>query len=199
MLKNWQVQAILCFLHWSPCSVIAVEIWDNSFRDEFRRARNNKNTCGIWRMDEANEGLSRFLLKLLIFWLTGNYVLWLLPEGLIYNQNSQTVLVYLPTKFLCLKVSRNLLQFSDAAFLHKDPLGVVFIIGTWNFPIQLLLLPAVGALAAGNCVILKPSHVALNTETVICKLIAKYMDHRVCCAIAGSSDETKWLFVISSM
>jgi len=45
-----------------------------------------------------------------------------------------------------------------------EPLGVALIIGTWNYPVQLLLAPAIGAIAAGNCAILKPSELAPTTS-----------------------------------
>ena len=51
-------------------------------------------------------------------------------------------------------------QQPGKARIHRDPLGVVLIIGPWNYPIQLVLAPLVGALAAGNAAVLKPSEVA---------------------------------------
>lgn len=52
-----------------------------------------------------------------------------------------------------------------------EPLGVALIIGPWNYPFQLLLSPLVSALAAGNCVVLKPSEFAPHTARVISELI----------------------------
>lgn len=60
--------------------------------------------------------------------------------------------------------------------IHKDPFGVVLIIGAWNYPLQLTLLPVAGAIAAGNCVIIKPSEVAPASAKVIADLIPKYLD-----------------------
>ncbi len=54
---------------------------------------------------------------------------------------------------------------------HPEPYGLALIIGTWNYPFQLLLSPLVGALAAGNCVILKPSEFAPRTDAVVGKVI----------------------------
>ena len=51
-------------------------------------------------------------------------------------------------------------------------LGVALILGPWNYPFQLLLAPLVGALAAGNCAILKPSEFAPKTSAAIARLIA---------------------------
>ena len=45
----------------------------------------------------------------------------------------------------------------STSHIYSDPLGVVLIIGPWNYPLQLVLAPLVGAIAAGNCAIIKPS------------------------------------------
>jgi aldehyde dehydrogenase (NAD+) len=71
------------------------------------------------------------------------------------------------------KVSTNLLNFPSKSYVYKEPLGVVLIIGPWNYPLQLLLAPLVGAIAAGNCCVLKPSEFAPASATVIWKLIAE--------------------------
>ncbi|MHA7277024.1 aldehyde dehydrogenase family protein [Arthrobacter sp. Hz1] len=59
---------------------------------------------------------------------------------------------------------------------QPEPLGVVLIIGPWNYPVQLLLSPLVGALAAGNCAVLKPSELAPATSAVIANLLPLYCD-----------------------
>ena len=64
----------------------------------------------------------------------------------------------------------------DDVVIYKDPYGVVLIIGAWNYPLQLTLLPVIGAIAAGNCVIIKPSEVAPETAKLIASLIPKYLD-----------------------
>ncbi|KRX93653.1 Fatty aldehyde dehydrogenase [Trichinella pseudospiralis] len=88
------------------------------------------------------------------------------------------------------KVDKNLLQLLDKAYIVKEPLGVVLIMSAWNYPIHLLLLPLVGALAAGNCVVLKPSEVAVNTEKLIANIIPQYFDPDVVRVISGGVAET---------
>lgn len=56
--------------------------------------------------------------------------------------------------------------------IHREPLGIVLIIGPWNYPFQLALAPLVGAIAAGNCVIIKPSNETYHTALVIEKIIS---------------------------
>ena len=68
-------------------------------------------------------------------------------------------------------VSTNLLNMPSGSRVMKEPLGVVLIIGPWNYPFQLLINPLIGAIAAGNCVVLKPSEFAPATEAAIKKII----------------------------
>src|SRR5947199_1997808 len=69
------------------------------------------------------------------------------------------------------KASTNLLNLPSESYVYKDPLGIVLIIGPWNYPLQLLFTPLVGAIAAGNCVVLKPSEFATATSSVMKKII----------------------------
>ena len=68
-------------------------------------------------------------------------------------------------------VSTNLLNMPSSSYVLQEPLGVVLIIGPWNYPFQLLLTPLLGAIAAGNCVVLKPSEFAPATAAVMQKII----------------------------
>lgn len=69
------------------------------------------------------------------------------------------------------KVSTNLLNLPSKSFVYKEPLGVVLIIGPWNYPLQLLFTPLIGAIAAGSCVVLKPSEFATATAAAMKKII----------------------------
>ena len=68
-------------------------------------------------------------------------------------------------------VSTNLLNFPSSSYILKEPLGVVLIIGPWNYPFQLLINPLVGAIAAGNCVVLKPSEFTPATNAIAKKIV----------------------------
>ena len=68
-------------------------------------------------------------------------------------------------------VETNLLNLPSSSKILKEPLGVILIIGPWNYPFQLLINPLVGAIAAGNCVVLKPSEFASATDAVMKKII----------------------------
>ena len=69
------------------------------------------------------------------------------------------------------KVGTNLVNLPGKSFIYKEPLGVVLIIGPWNYPFQLLFAPLVGAIAAGNCVVLKPSEFAPATAALMRKIV----------------------------
>ena len=70
------------------------------------------------------------------------------------------------------RVKTNLLNFPSSSKILHHSRGVVLIISPWNYPLQLLLMPLVGAIAAGNCVVLKPSELAPATANVIKKIIS---------------------------
>jgi len=69
------------------------------------------------------------------------------------------------------KVKTNLVNFPSSSYVVREPLGVVLIIGPWNYPLQLLFTPLVGAMAAGNCVALKASEFAPATSAIMKKII----------------------------
>lgn len=57
------------------------------------------------------------------------------------------------------------------SYIHHEPYGCTLIVSPWNYPFLLTMLPLVGAIAAGNCVIVKPSEIASHTQTVLVDLI----------------------------
>ena len=74
--------------------------------------------------------------------------------------------------------------------LIPEPLGVVLVIAPWNYPIQLLLVPAAGAIAAGNAVVMKPSEVSAATSALLGELVPKYMDPSAVAIVEGGVPET---------
>ncbi|MFD1214526.1 aldehyde dehydrogenase family protein [Arthrobacter sp. GCM10027362] len=69
-----------------------------------------------------------------------------------------------------------------------QPLGVVLILAPWNYPVQLLLAPLIGALAAGNCAVLKPSELAPATAQLLCRLVPEYLDPQVVAIVDGGPE-----------
>lgn len=83
-----------------------------------------------------------------------------------------------------------IVTFPSKNRVYKQPLGTTLIIGAWNYPVQLALLPVVGALSAGNTVVLKPSEMAPKTSSTIEKLVEKYFDPSVFTVVEGGIDES---------
>ncbi|MFH8976985.1 aldehyde dehydrogenase family protein [Streptomyces sp. NPDC017890] len=76
------------------------------------------------------------------------------------------------------------------AWTQYDPLGVVLVIAPWNYPAQLLLAPVVGALAAGNAVVAKPSEMAPATSAALARLLPRYLDTEAVAVVEGGIPET---------
>ncbi|MEO8771415.1 MAG: aldehyde dehydrogenase [Ferruginibacter sp.] len=94
---------------------------------------------------------------------------WVTENGFVYVEINNT-LKHLSGWMQPEKVSTNLLNLPSKSFIISEPLGVVLIIAPWNYPFQLLFNPLVGAIAAGNCVVLKSSEFAPATSKIM-KLI----------------------------
>ena len=76
------------------------------------------------------------------------------------------------------RVSTNLANLPSKSFIISEPLGVVLIISPWNYPFQLLFTPLIGAMAAGNCVVLKSSEFAPATSAIMKKIIMESFDEK---------------------
>ncbi len=76
-------------------------------------------------------------------------------------------------------------QLPGRAWIEYEPFGVVLVIGAWNFPFALTLGPAVGAIAAGNTVVLKPSEVSPASSALMAELVPKYLDNDAIVVIEG--------------
>ncbi|KAL0365894.1 UNVERIFIED_CONTAM: Aldehyde dehydrogenase [Sesamum radiatum] len=88
------------------------------------------------------------------------------------------------------KVKTSMTTFPASGEIVPEPLGVVLVISTWNYPFLLSLEPVIGAIAAGNAVVLKPSEVAPATSSVLSKLLGEYMDTTAVKVIEGAVPET---------
>jgi len=77
------------------------------------------------------------------------------------------------------------LNFPSSAKIYKEPYGTTLIISPWNYPYQLALAPLIGAIAAGNTVILKPSELTPNTSTIIKEIITAVFDEKHVAVVEG--------------
>jgi len=89
-------------------------------------------------------------------------------------------------------VSVDMINAMDKCQIRRDPLGVVLIIGAWNYPIQLTLVPLVGAIAAGCCAVLKPYEVSPATAKLLERL-TDYLDPSCYKVVNGGVKETTGL------
>ena len=88
------------------------------------------------------------------------------------------------------KVSTGFVNFPAKSYIIPEPLGVTLVIGAWNYPYQISLIPALTALAAGNTVILKPSELPANTSKIMAKIINDNFPSEFFCVIEGGVKET---------
>jgi aldehyde dehydrogenase (NAD+) len=90
-------------------------------------------------------------------------------------------------------VRETLLNFPARSYVYSQPYGVALIIGPWNYPMQLVLNPLIGAMAAGNCAIVKPSELTPATSAVITELISATFDPAYVAAVEGGVPTTQQL------
>ncbi len=88
------------------------------------------------------------------------------------------------------RVKTNLPNLPASSFIVPEPLGHVLIIGAWNYPYQLSLIPAISALCAGNSVIIKPSELPQATSEILKRIINENFDSRVFTVVEGGVEET---------
>lgn len=83
------------------------------------------------------------------------------------------------------RVSTPLVHFPASSYILPQPLGQVLVISPWNYPIMLAFAPALNAIAAGNCVVLKPSELTPNCSALMKKLVAEFFDPQFFTVVEG--------------
>ncbi len=91
------------------------------------------------------------------------------------------------------RVKTSLMFLGARSFIYSEPRGVVLIIAPWNYPVLLLLAPLVGAMAAGNCAVLKPSEFAPNVSRLMGKIISDNFSDEYVTLIEGDSEAAQSL------
>ncbi|SHK47570.1 aldehyde dehydrogenase (NAD+) [Anaerocolumna jejuensis DSM 15929] len=86
------------------------------------------------------------------------------------------------------KVRTPVTHFPSASRIYKEPYGIVLIMAPWNYPLQLSLSPLAGAIAAGNCMILKPSEYAPCSSRVIGKVIREVFPEKYIAVVEGGME-----------
>lgn len=112
--------------------------------------------------------------------------------SLIYHE-IDLLITRLPRWSKAKRVGAGLLNFPAKSYIMPEPLGVTLVIGAWNYPIQLSLLPALTALAAGNTVMLKPSELPAHTANVLARLVNDHFAPEYFHVVQGDAQTTQEL------
>ncbi|WP_371814679.1 aldehyde dehydrogenase family protein [Jeotgalicoccus sp. WY2] len=85
------------------------------------------------------------------------------------------------------KVSGSMMSFPAKNYIYRDPYGVVLILSPWNYPFNLTMMPLIGAIAGGNCALVKPSETSPHTGAIIEKILNyTFSEEYVYCAPADT-------------
>jgi len=99
------------------------------------------------------------------------------------------------------KVRTPLAQFPSRSFVMAEPYGNVLVMSPWNYPLQLSLEPVIGAVAAGNTVVIKPSAYSPKTSAIVAELVEKAFPEELVAVVQGSREENaklleqKWDYI----
>jgi aldehyde dehydrogenase (NAD+) len=114
-------------------------------------------------------------------------------EVLVTLSEIKFVLKHLKTWMKPKKVGTPINLFPSSSYIYTEPLGVVLIVAPWNYPFALTIQPLIGAIAAGNCAILKPSEHTPHTSQAIAKIINDNFDPNFIIAIEGGIETNQAL------
>ncbi len=120
------------------------------------------------------------------------YEMFITELGLIYNEISKSSKHLKRWSRRKLKMV-NLVNQPAWTKIYAEPYGNTLVIGAWNYPVQLSVLPAVSALAAGNTVIIKPGEHAKNVTRVLAEIINPNFPEGLICVVNGGIPETSLL------
>lgn len=108
--------------------------------------------------------------------------------GPVYKE-IKYILKYLRQWMQPVRVSTPFVFFPSSSKIYKDALGVTLIIGPWNYPFNLIIMPLIAAIAGGNTCIIKPSEFSTHTSTIIKKIITQNFDENYLAVLEGNGQE----------
>lgn len=91
------------------------------------------------------------------------------------------------------KVKTPVMHFPSTSYTVADPYGVVLVISPWNYPFQLSIAPLVGAIAGGNCAVIKPSEFSFHTSAFLAQLVRDYFGEEFLTVIEGDQETSQAL------
>ncbi|MDJ1649718.1 MULTISPECIES: aldehyde dehydrogenase [Gordonibacter] len=115
--------------------------------------------------------------------------------GIVYDEIS-TCLKHLNSWSRPRRVASPIVHFHSTSKVYPSPLGVVLVLSPWNYPLQLALVPLVDAIAAGNCVALKPSRTSKATSDLLIEMLADVFPPEFVCGFPGSGAMNDWLLEV---
>lgn len=119
----------------------------------------------------------------------------MMTEVLQVRQEIATHLAHLEEWTAPQSVARTVVNMTDTVTTEAQPLGVVLVLGPWNYPLNCLLIPLVGAIAAGNCVLLKPSEHATEMEKLLTEKLGNFLDSRCVRVVCGGAEVSQELLM----
>lgn len=178
-----------------------MEVRMNSQADEYKRIRNNQRKTSLQNTNQ-NPAYRFGLLKQVKKMLQEHEGAWLdslrkdlkkppveayaSEIGVLLNEIDETT-KHLVDWMQPKTKHRLLLTGLEEVKIIKKPYGSVLVIAPWNYPLQLALMPVIGALAAGNGVVLKPSEFAKETSQLLAKLVPLYFREEELKVIEGDA------------
>ncbi|MEK9740181.1 MAG: aldehyde dehydrogenase [Flavobacteriaceae bacterium] len=114
-------------------------------------------------------------------------------EFVMVRKEIQSFIKHLKSWSAPKRVSGSLLNFPSQDFILAEPYGTVLLISPWNYPFQLALIPLIGAIAAGNTVVLKPSESAPHTSSLLKELLAEVFPREWVTVVEGDASVAQTL------
>lgn len=93
------------------------------------------------------------------------------------------------------RASTSMVNFPGSSYVIPEPLGSCLVIGSWNYPVNLTLVPAIAAMVAGNTIVMKPSELSAHTSTALAKIISANFDPAYFAVVEGGVDVTTELLL----
>ena len=111
-----------------------------------------------------------------------------MTEIAMVTEEIETMLRHLDAWSRPQRVGGTMATFPSRSTIHTDPYGVVLILAPWNYPVNLSLTPLVGAIAAGNCVVLKCSRNSAHSSALLQKLLSETFPQSYVCCLDADAD-----------
>ena len=114
----------------------------------------------------------------------------MLTELSFVEAEAKYAIRHLVTWMRPVRVRTPLMVQPGRSHIQPEPKGVVLIIAPWNYPLSMVMAPLVGAIAAGNCAVMKPSEVTCHTSSALAKILPRYLDPDAFAVVEGGIPET---------